>query len=1094
MMFTRKVAIGLCMALAGTVMAAPPGPLDGEDIPTDFGAGNLEALQRNYTQFGDYEINPGLLISGNEANELYVAKDANFLYIGVTGNLARNGNGFFIGINDLDRTGQTENRSFASIEAISGIPAICGTEDFDPPWTLQESARQLVIDDNMTPEDASDDTYDIMNFDAGLTFPCDTDYLLAVDAVGGLNGNLYTLFPPTDPLDPLDPNAQGQYDPTPGNMADPLVNVYATRLYVFNNQGAPLGISPIFEQNASGFIDGNGGLNNNNIDGVTDTDATDAATASLGFEIGIPFTAIPTIGPNDEIGLYVAIVAGEESDCEGEFFGQWTNQILPSLTPGSGPCDFVEQAEGLFDLTADLSASASCQTVDLATAHQFGTIDAGCADDPMIDNGLADGFIEPCDYGLTANSALATQACATPFGDAFVDFSLEERGFGSELDALYVDSDGVNLYLGMTGNLEENGNRISIYIDSVAGDGQNPLVLDGVPFVEDNTPGIACTMQDDCPNGQSCNTDTGFCTLNAGDGLENDNLPPLATDVTGDRPLYDYQVSFNISGTSVFVDVYDINTNTMEYKGFSVLESGDPTVTDEGTDADVNQWNLQLGANNRNTIGVVGCQVNESPCTTRLGDPLPQTWDDDQATVEDLADDVTTGFELALPLADIGINPCDGPATMHFWAIVTGSSGFRSNQSLPSMRPLDGECVDPVASSMVENAGGFTEDGVQWYLADLGCALALEPAQRRYRATAVTHVHTPAVENDCNENGIEDTCEILDAVVDDTNLNGVPDECELIPCTRDCDCYFDAVDNGTEFDVCDYNFCDIPMGETEGNCASCARRWGNTCDSYAGFVQTDDILCAVTGFGNYCACPNGDLIGSGGAKGPSGSPLGTDDILAIVAAFGGANPFMCPVPGSGEGCDAATPPGSDGCGPVSASTATSSAMTGQNFLTAPQSHRSASASGASFVMVPRQRAIRAGGVLELDVYLTGGESLVGYEFGVVSSGGRTGELALENVVVDTQRRDYVFNGLTSFPATDGSLGRVGAALMGSGVSVGNRGYVGTFVYRASEDAVGAFNVSALGAHLNVFTDDGLSASVDAVKDVAVLVTAPTESR
>ncbi len=349
--------------------------------------------------------------------------------------------------------------------------------------------------------------------------------------------------------------------------------------------------------------------------------------------------------------------------------------------------------------------------------------------------------------------------------------------------------------------------------------------------------------------------------------------------------------------------------------------------------------------------------------------------------------------------------------------------------------------------------------------------------------------------NDCNGNSIPDECDIasgtsLDEI--DGMANGIPDDCEPgdgEPCTRDCDCYIAGVGEPS-FDVCDYHYCENDV------CTSCARRWGNTCDSFAGFVQTDDILCAVTGFGNYCACPNGDLIAAGGTKGPSGSPLGTDDILAIVAAFGGANPFMCPVPGSGEGCDAATPPTSTGCGgPAAASMATSSAFTGQDLVAAPQSRRSANALGASFVMVPRQRAVQAGGLVEVDVYLSGVEGLIGFELGAAANGGRRGQMSLETVQIDSQRFDYVFNGLTNFPATDAELGRVGGAAMGGSVDVAadKQAYLGTFTFRVSDNAVGAFNVSALAEYVALYSEFG-SITMNPVKDVVVLVTTASEGR
>ncbi len=334
---------------------------------------------------------------------------------------------------------------------------------------------------------------------------------------------------------------------------------------------------------------------------------------------------------------------------------------------------------------------------------------------------------------------------------------------------------------------------------------------------------------------------------------------------------------------------------------------------------------------------------------------------------------------------------------------------------------------------------------------------------------------------------------------------GPPD----VPCSRDCDCHttavaqalVDGVDANTLLDICDYSYCDIPTGEAMGVCASCTRRYGNTCSSFQAFVSTDDISCAVTGFGNYCACPNGDLIGAAGAKGPNGIPIGTDDILAIVAAFGGANPFTCATPAAAT-CETGNQPTPGGCGPASASSIVAgSAFTGNftdNFTTGdqPEFRRVANASSnASFTMVPRQRAVRAGGLVEVDVFVSGVEGLIGFELGVATSGGRRGEFALEGVEIDTQRRDYVFVGLSNFPATDATLGRVGGAVLAGStdVAASEQAYIGTFTFRVSQDAIGAFSVRALSEYVALFSEFEAPV-INPIKDTIVLVTGATRGR
>jgi len=82
---------------------------------------------------------------------------------------------------------------------------------------------------------------------------------------------------------------------------------------------------------------------------------------------------------------------------------------------------------------------------------------------PALAQPIVDGTIAGDGYG----SAISVQAVETQFGDT-----------ASELDAAYCSSDGVRLYLALTGNLEGNFNKLEIFIDSKAG-GEN--TLSGLP-------------------------------------------------------------------------------------------------------------------------------------------------------------------------------------------------------------------------------------------------------------------------------------------------------------------------------------------------------------------------------------------------------------------------------------------------------------------------------------------------------------------------------------------------------------------------------------------------------------------------------------
>ncbi|MEE9296555.1 MAG: DUF4215 domain-containing protein [Phycisphaerae bacterium] len=363
--------------------------------------------------------------------------------------------------------------------------------------------------------------------------------------------------------------------------------------------------------------------------------------------------------------------------------------------------------------------------------------------------GPIDGVDIPTDFG--SGNLVATQRNYTQFGDYTV--TKASRGGGSELNALYVTSDALNLYLGITGNLEENANRLNIWFDSVAG-GVHILTADGLPPVPWADPAIP---EEEPP----------------GDGMEGDALPPLESDTTTDA-LFDYVVSINVTGTppssDVWTDMWDLNTQTSTFKGRATMESGNGDLDDSGS----NQWGMQVALNNLNTAGVIGCGFFEDPC-----------WFDSSATVETAAATATSGFEISVPLADLGINPCAGAATIHIWAHVTGSTGFRSNQSLPSMRPALGE--------QVQNAGQAETD---WY--DPTFPLP----ESAYAAVAVTHTTTVgAVVNDCDSSGTEDVCDILNGLVNDVNMNGIPD---VEVCEKFCGDGIIQTPNGDGFnEVCD---------------------------------------------------------------------------------------------------------------------------------------------------------------------------------------------------------------------------------------------------------------------------------------------------
>jgi hypothetical protein len=666
----RNVALFAMVAVAfcAVVHADPPGPLDGKNIPSNFGELNKVAVQRNHTGFGDYEVIPGALLPGSELDGVFVAKTSTKLHIGLTGNLEENGHAYMIGIGIPGVTGQTELRA-------EGEDA--------PPGTLQDAGREVIVNDNDTPEDPTDDTWSYG--ENGTILPVETKYVIAVDVFGGTASiSEYELLDPSGEPDDYT-------DPTPDNPDDPDQPIYTIRTFV--TQG-PVGDGNDVWENDQSLGYETGGFDNSNLAGVTDTDGSSASTATTGLELAIPFSRLGITG-NTSIYLWVAMLDGGGGDGNGIV----TNQVLPPLDMGE-PCN---------------PPAAIGKRVDLSSYMDFYTVIL-----PLVDtfSGTAEGVIDPAEYD--GGMALDYQTCPTPYGDQVPDPDPDAitRNPGSELDALYMTDDGVFLYLGITGNLQENGNRLHIWVDSVEG-GKHILDWDGMG--------------------------------DGGSGMEGDAMPPLMSD-PGIDPLFDYAFSINVGGelpnANVWVDFWDLEMQASSYLGRAIMESDSGEVS-EGS----NQWNTQVALNNLNSMGVLG---------TGFQEPV-DIWDDTSAEVEAMAETAQSGFEIAIPLAQIGLNPCDGPHDIHVWMNITGSDGWRSCHSLPSMRG-DGE---PMIWNPENNA-------VDWYVP------GFPVSWQRFMALAASHTVTYAGPlNDCDGNGIDDMCDILDGTFEDVDMDGTPDVCQV---------------------------------------------------------------------------------------------------------------------------------------------------------------------------------------------------------------------------------------------------------------------------------------------------------------------------
>ena len=455
-----------------SVQAVPPGTLDGENIPTDFANSKRIGVQTNHTAVGDVTslgVFPDYS-EGTELDAMYLAKDFDHLYIGLAGNVAPIGNPFIILIDSEFDFGQTELRT----EGVGG-----------PPWMVQLLGREVVFSDNGTPNDPNDDTYTVTPNSGTLLPDCGDgsftgwDYALAVDVADDDNMYVheYQLFDfqvgaasAADLCNYADGRGRVPCDPTPDNPSDTSLPVYSIRNLVATS---PEGDgNETIEGGDSAFGYTRGGWDNSNTAGVTDSDASDAATALTGLELAIPLANIGSgVFDTDTIRIVVLTMDADEyqTTTVSDEFGSVINQALPSF---SGPDCNATTGLGK---RPDLSAIASCLEVDLNSL------------DVIRSGAVMDGVINPNDYD--ANAPILTQQCPTSAGDqAPLSDRIVPEQPGSELNQLFVDNDDQYLYLGLTGNLEADNKSLSLFIDTDAkAGGGDALISDFSNFTLDGT-------------------------------------------------------------------------------------------------------------------------------------------------------------------------------------------------------------------------------------------------------------------------------------------------------------------------------------------------------------------------------------------------------------------------------------------------------------------------------------------------------------------------------------------------------------------------------------------------------------------------------
>ena len=115
--------------------------------------------------------------------------------------------------------------------------------------------------------------------------------------------------------------------------------------------------------------------------------------------------------------------------------------------------------------------------------------------------------------------------------------------------------------------------------------------------------------------------------------------------------------------------------------------------------------------------------------------------------------------------------------------------------------------------------------------------------------------------------------------------------------------------------------------------------------------------------------------------------------------------------------------------------------------------------GAAITLVASRSLIRPGDSVTVDAFVRGVSDLRTYQVMLTTSGGESGRLNVEDMVIDSMRADYVFAGLQKIDAVDTVNARFGGVLFNGGVEAVTPAYVGTFTLQASVDAAGSFRVS-----------------------------------
>ncbi len=251
-------------------------------------------------------------------------------------------------------------------------------------------------------------------------------------------------------------------------------------------------------------------------------------------------------------------------------------------------------------------------------------------------------------------TALAVQRFQTGFGN---DTDSGQFGFGNELDALFATNDADNLYIGLSGNQENNGNCVVVFID-VNGAGSGANFLFTTTIVGEPIPGLPRYLAGD--SGGSRGFDNIQFDTNFG--------PDYAIGWSGGSPVGSQTRTYFLVNWTEFDPVSGGEDHTNEIAG--LVTAGNPTASVAtpgtlGSFLQTSSLGIRVSADNSNVDGVEG---------TSPPDFIPQLTGEDPLSA-------TKGFEMAIPLSLLGVGVDD---QVCLFAVVSSSNGYISNQLLPT--------------------------------------------------------------------------------------------------------------------------------------------------------------------------------------------------------------------------------------------------------------------------------------------------------------------------------------------------------------------------------------------------------------------------